>query len=94
MSFHVNLLKPWRDNGQDHPPSPFNYLGGQWHEYEVDRILDHRPRSIPVQKGLSRKVLNRLEFRVRWKYASPQHDTWEPYKHMKHAPESVTAYGF
>ena len=92
--FHVNLLKPWRDNGQDHPPSPFTYLGGQWHEYEVDYILDHRPKSILVQRDLPNKVLNRLEFRVRWKYAGPQHDTWEPYKHMRHAPESVTAYGF
>ena len=27
--FHVNLLKPYRCNGQQHPSSPFTYLAGQ-----------------------------------------------------------------
>ena len=44
--FHVNLLKPYRDNGQGHPPSPFTDLAGQPYEYEVDHIVDHHPKTV------------------------------------------------
>ena len=90
--FHVNLLKH-RDNGQHHPPSPFTYLAGQPYEYEVDYILDHSPKSVRIQKGLAPQVLKRMSFLARWRFAGPEHDTWEPYSNLKHAPESLSDYG-
>ena len=91
--FHVNLLKPYRDNGQDHPPSPFNYLHGQEFEYEVERIIAHKPADIPVQKGYPIRVLRKMTFLVRWKYSTAEHDSWEPHENLRHAPESLVAYG-
>ena len=91
--FHVNVLKPYRDNGQDHPPSPFTVIAGRDNEYEVEGILDHKPKDVVIRKGLPNKVLKRLQFRVRWMYSGPEHDSWEPYENMKNAPESLTAYG-
>ena len=90
--FHVNLLKPWSDNGQGHPPSPFTYVAGQPLEYEVDHIVEHYP-AIPLHKGMTAKQLECVDFRVRWKHSGPQHDTWEPFSHLKHAPEILIKYG-
>ena len=92
--FHVSLLKPYRDNGQQHAPNPFTYLAGRDNEYEVECVLDHRPHSIAVAKGLPNRTLQKLEFLVRWANSGPMHDTWEPYNNMKHAPEALAAYGF
>ena len=91
--FHVNLLKPYRDNGQGHAPSPFTYLAGQPYEYEVDHILDHWPAKVRIQKGLANKVLKGMQFLVRWRFAGPEADTWEPYSNLKHAPEPLADYG-
>ena len=91
--FHVNLLKPFHHNGQDHPPSPFTYLAGQDFEYEVAGIVCHRPMSILIQRNLPKAILSQMEFRVRWMHSSPAHDTWEPWDNLKNAPESLTAYG-
>ena len=91
--FHVNLLKPYLSNGQDHPPSPFSYIAGQPIEYEVEAILGHRPDSVEIKPGLPLSTLGKLEFLVRWKYSSPAHDSWEPYWNLKNAPEHLTAYG-
>ena len=90
--FHVNLLKPFRWNGQ-YAPSPFTYIAGQQLEYEVDGILDHRPSSVLIERGLPPSVLNKLEFLVRWRHSGPEHDTWEPFANLKNAPESLAAYG-
>ena len=91
--FHVNMLKPFRHNGQDHPPSPFTYLAGQAFEYEVQCILEHRPASVLIKPGLPKRVLRTMEFKVRWLYSSPDHDSWEPWENLKNAPESLAAYG-
>ena len=102
--FHVNLLKPYRHNGQDHPPSPFTYIAGQPYEYEVDHIIDHKPKElvlhknsppvpVVIQPGLPLKVLRQLQFKVRWLYATPEHDSWEPFENLRNAPESLAAYG-
>ena len=91
--FHVNELKPYKDNGQDHPPTPFTYIAGQEIEYEVDHILFHRPSPVVIRKGLPAKILRTMEFRVRWKYSSSEHDSWEPWENLKNAPESLAAYG-
>ena len=92
--FHVNLLKPFKDNGQDHAPAPFTYLAGHDNEFEVESILDHSPKSIPVQPGLKPNVLDRLKLLVRWKHYSAEHDSWEPYDNLKHAPLALAEYGF
>ena len=92
--FHVNLLKPYRSNGQGHPPSPFTYRAGQPYQYEVERILDHwSPEPVEIQPGLPKKVLNSLKFKVRWLHYGPEADTWEPYSNLKNLPESLEAYG-
>ena len=92
--FHVCLLKPYRDNGQEHAPNPFTYLAGRHNEYEVEKILAHRPASVLVAKDLPNKVLQKLEFLVRWARSGPAYDTWEPYSNMQHAPQSLSDYGF
>ena len=100
--FHVSLLKQFHWNGQDHAPSPFTYIAGQPFEYEVEAILEHRPHVVRIKHidvpviiapGLPKSVLNRLEFKVRWKWTSSAYDTWEPYSNLKNAPELLTAYG-
>ena len=91
--FHVNLLKPFWDNGQNCPPSPFTYIAGQPYEYEVDHIVSHWPENVPIYRGLPVKVLKPMKFLVRWKNASADFDTWEPFSNLKHAPESLTDYG-
>ena len=92
--FHVSLLKPYYDNGQQHPPPPWSLLDTQDPEIEVESILAHRPASIKPQRDLPPKVLQRLFFLVRWRHYGPEHDSWEPYDNMKHASESLSAYGF
>ena len=98
--FHVNLLKPFYWNGQPHPPSPFTYLAGQPYEYEVEAILDHRPRTVRVKHTdmpvvispqLPNSIRRQLEFKVHWKWSSSLEDTWEPYSNLKHAPELLAA---
>ena len=91
--FHVNLLKPYKDNGQGHAPAPFTYLAGHDNEFEVDCILDHSPKSIQVQPGLSPSVLDKLTLLVRWKHYSADHNSWEPYSNLKHAPLALANYG-
>ena len=92
--FHVSLLKPYRTNGQEHAPNPFTYLAGRYNEYEVERILAHRPSSVAIKKGLPNKVLQKLEFLIHWSNSGSAHDTWEPYSNMKHAPLALEQYGF
>ena len=100
--FHVSLLKQFHFNGQDHPPSPFTYLAGQPFEYEVDHIMEHRPhvvwikhKDVPViiAPGLPKSVLNKLEFKVHWKWTSSAQDSWEPYANLKHCSERLAASG-
>ena len=55
--------------------------------------MDHWPQQAEIRKGLPVKVLRGMKFLVRWKNASPVHDTWEPFSNLKHAPESLVDYG-
>ena len=90
--FHVNLLKPFRDNGQPHAPPPFTLIAGQPFEYEVDCILAHHPASTRLEHGMKNKQLKQLSFLVQWKYCAAEDSTWEPYENLKHAPESLANY--
>lgn len=63
--FHVNLLKLYRENGQQHPPGPFTCLAVQPDKYEVDHVLDHWPRTVSIQKGHAQQVLKGMKLLVR-----------------------------
>lgn len=52
-------------------------------EYEVERILRHRKR-----KGRGRS----WEFLVLWRGFDIASATWEPERHLAHAPERVAEY--
>ena len=73
--FHVNLLKPYIENGQDHPPSPFSYIAGQPFEFEVEAILGHKPHSVVIKPGMPAFDLRQMELLVRWKYGDSKHDS-------------------
>lgn len=90
--FHANLLKPWRDNGQGHPPSPFTYLAGTPYEYEVQYIISHWPSQQAITNGMPQKLLKNMKFLVRWKHFGAEHDSWEPYQGLKHAQRCLEAY--
>ena len=91
--FNVSLLKPYKDNGQFHPPPSWSLLGSQAPEFEVERILDHKPK-IQLERNMPRQELQKLKFLVRWKHYGSTADSWEPLAHLKHAPESLIEYGF
>ena len=91
--FNVSLLKPYVDNGQFHPPPSWSLLGSQAPEFEVEKIMDHMPKHIKPGKNMPTSELKQLKFLVRWKHFGPTADTWEPYSHLRHAPESLKEYG-
>ena len=90
--FNVSLLKPYQDNGQFHPPPSWSLLSNQAPEFEVEQVLDHKPK-VKLAQNMPPKELKKLKFLVRWKHYGPDADSWEPYSHMKHAPESLAIYG-
>ena len=89
--FNVSMLKPYRDNGQHHPPPSWSLLGNQAPEFEVEQILAHKP-DVPLN-SLPRKDLKNMQFLVRRKHYGPTADSWEPFVPLRHAPETLTAYG-
>ena len=75
--FHVSLLKRFlRDNGRQQrmPPPPPLMEDAEGAVYEVERILDHRE----VRSGSRVK----MEYKVRWRGYTEEHDTWEPEKNL------------
>ena len=89
--FNVSLLKPYKDNGQYHPPPSWSLLGSQAPQFEVEHILAHKPNVSLVD--IPKAQLKKLKFLVRWRHYGPTADTWEPYDHLRHAPESLQQYG-
>jgi hypothetical protein len=43
--FHMQLLKPYQDDGQVQPPPPSIEIDDSL-EYEVERVLEHRDRKV------------------------------------------------
>ena len=67
--FHVSLLAKYEADGPYQPP-PIILPDGTL-EYEVERILDHRPR----QYGRGKR---RMEYLIKWMGYEPDHNSWEP----------------
>jgi hypothetical protein len=91
--FHVSKLLPWRIDYEfpDHPtpdhPTPSASDAPPTGEFYLDYILDVKC-DIYADTGKPE-----LLFRVRWSepYNSPEHDTWEPYRHVK-GRDALTAF--
>lgn len=60
------------------PPPPVRVQGEE--EFEVETILDSR-----LRRG-------RLEYLVRWKGYTPEHDSWEPERNLENTPEQIVAF--
>jgi len=50
-------------------------------EFEVVEILTHKPHG-------KRKTDPKVKFLVRWEGYRDEHNTWEPYKNLKNAPDA------
>ena len=74
--FHVSLLKQFDANGTRIPPPPSLFEDGL--EYEVDQVLDYDAK--------------RKKYPIKWQGYGHEHNTWEPEKHVKNAPEKVQEY--
>jgi hypothetical protein len=78
--FHVSLVKPYLHDGtSDAVPPPVLALDNSV-QYEVESIL--------AQRGRGRT----LEYLVKWKGHSTQHNSWEPASGLENAPEVVAAW--
>ena len=79
--FHASKLVPYNEQefkGQRYPmPDP--EIIGDHPEYEVEDILDAR-------RVGRRKT---LQYYVRWKGYSQDHDSWEPARNLKNAQELI-----
>jgi hypothetical protein len=89
----IQYLSPYncRDdpfNRRSDPPGPLQYdehshsnSDGDDPIYEVERIVDHRPK-----KGRVREYL------VRWKGYGPKDDHWKAVKELRHSKELIDEY--
>jgi len=80
--FHVSLLKPYFPDANTQVPPPPMLVDGSL-EYEVERIIDHRDRTI------GRKTVR--EYRVRFKGFSAAEDLWLPVANL-HCPHLLKQY--
>jgi hypothetical protein len=76
--FHVQLLKPYRDDGRVRPPPPPIEIDDSL-EYEVERVLDAR--------DTKRGKTTRKEYLVKWLGYGHEHNTWEPEKNLTHCQD-------
>ena len=81
--FHVSLLQEYRADGTVQPPPPILIEGEE--EFEVDRILDHRDKSVNSRR-------TSREYLVKWFGYGPEHNTWEPESSLVNCPEALATY--
>ena len=60
---------------------PFNLIGGSENQFEVQRIIDFRPKS-SKQNGAARKTKD-LSFFVVWLGLPIGTDAWQPWSNLK-----------
>ena len=63
---------------------PFTLIGGQPMEFEVEELLDHRPKTC--------RAVKKLQFFVRWRLHGPDSDAWEPFSNLKNCPDKLKDY--
>ena len=82
--FHVSKLKPYYHDpsrGRDVDAPPREVMVGDYVEYVVDRILEHKVEDPPMrQGGHSRKRPRQYKYLVQYK--DFEHPTWEPAKNI------------
>jgi hypothetical protein len=81
--FHVALLKAYRSDTRSYDPPPPIMIDGDI-EFEVETILSHRDKK--RGRGTTREYL------VKWTGYGPEHNTWEPERHLSNCPDSIKAY--
>ena len=80
--FHVSLFRPYIEGkSQRGPPIP-EVIKGEF-EFVVQKILKHR-----LEEGSKTSI----EFLVRWKGYSSEHDTWEPHDNMENCLTVLNKY--
>ena len=80
--FHASKLHPYKEpefKGQKYTMPLPDIVDGE-EEWEVDKILK------------SRRQRRQLQYYIRWKGHSREHDTWEPAKNLEHAQEAIEEY--
>jgi len=82
--FHVNLLKRFKRDDTYCPPQAALLVDGE-EEVEVDEILTHKPRGM-------KKTDAKVKFLVRWAGYKDEHNTCEPHKNLKSAPDALNEY--
>ena len=70
--FHMDLIKPYKSDGQVHPPAPLLYEEDGTPQWEVESLVGTRIRR--QANGKSQVT----EYLVRWAGFGAEHDTWEP----------------
>lgn len=81
--FHVSLLEPTKDplpRQVNQVPEPLIVDGEK--EHEVQAVVDSRGSG------------KRFRYRVCWEGYGQENDTWEPLKHLVHAPEILESYHY
>ena len=78
--FHVSYLRPHLGPAPPSPPAPLPLDDVAAGEYEVEDILD------------SRIGRSGTEYLVKWLGYPVFESTWEPARHLAHAPAIVSAY--
>ena len=83
MTFNEQYLRPFRKGVYPtqiaKPTPPAELINGE-EEWEVETIKD------------SRYSRGQLQYLVHWKGFNVSEDTWEPARHLTHAPELVTEF--
>ncbi len=81
--FHVALLKAYRSDTRSYDPPPPITINGDI-EFEVETILSHRDRK--RGRGSTREYL------VKWTGYGPEHNTWEPERHLSNCSDAIQSY--
>jgi hypothetical protein len=77
---NVSRLRPYNEPtipGQQNSPPPPVEVSQDGNHYEVDEIIDSR-----LHRG-------QLEYLVKWKGFTEDHNTWEPQANVDKAPDAV-----